>query len=661
MSGEDEETTEEPSATDPEAPDVAVPTWSSLNEMASSGDLVVVDGLAVYQCAEHCVQLMSILEEVKTEGKLIGEFPSAEYAVSAPTSLIELDKELAGLGTELYEIIGRVGQEGSYLNILDNILETLKTAIKAYQETEEGSARDFDLDSLASAPSGEVEIPPHSGVIHDEEFLRERLEAMESARSTGFYAEPYLSRSWNDLYNLRSLLSICGIPGKYVDLGSKWYELGDAVYAAASEFVTNFRGSTADAWDGKGAVGAVAAATAFATQLEALWPAMWRVADTHRLAAYWLERTHDSMPTVAYQPAPVYVSGGTYGQSYSMTFDLLPYQKDYKATYVAGYEETNRLFPVLPTAVFTPEVPLDDTVFDDNAEDDGSSDGGGFDSSGDGGGIHPYGGGSGYPSIDDGALLPEEELRGRAALSVGVREPDPQEAWEQARQDSAQQQLMQQGMQAMQQGLNTAGQALQDGLTAVQESMATSEMPGPFPTGGVPSVGDTPRGVGLPGLRSGGLGGGAPGGTTSSPGNSPIQSRPSLDTSKLFPRAGLPAAANTPLGGIPGSQTGGPPMGGMPMGGAPGAGGAGAGRGQGEDTHERAKYLDRVGNLDEALGDAIEMTRPVVGETGGRPAAPDQPQPSGGQRNPVPVREPRVPPRQGGQEQPVMLPRTENN
>lgn len=98
-----------------------------------------------------------------------------------------------------------------------------------------------------------------------------------------------------------------------------------------------------------------------------------------------------------------------------------------------------------------------------------------------------------------------------------------------------------------------------------------------------------------PKLGGGGGGGGAP-------------SVRGLEASKLFPRAGLNAVtAGTAMGAARGMSSG--MMPGSP--GPAGAAGRGAG-GEGGKEHKRPAFLDSTEHLEEAIGEALRVVKPVV-------------------------------------------------
>ncbi|WP_460695953.1 hypothetical protein [Nocardia thraciensis] len=176
---------------------------------------------------------------------------------------------------------------------------------------------------------------------------------------------------------------------------------------------------------------------------------------------------------------------------------------------------------------------------------------------------------------------------------------------EQAQQQAAQQaaqQGMQAAQQAVQQGMQTAQQAAQQGMQAAQAEAAKA---------GLPSMGrlaesalNAAKGAGSGAGKGGGAGGGAGGGIGGGAGP-----RENLQASRLFPRASVAAeggVASTGRAGVAAGSAGAPGMGG-PMGGG-GAGGAG---GQNKE-HKRADYLDSSEHLEEALGEAPVVAKPVV-------------------------------------------------
>jgi hypothetical protein len=655
-----------------------VASWEALTGLASEGKLLVEDGIA-FECATLCAEFIGVLKAVGQDGLFDGASAVTASHPAPLESLNALDVQLTQLSNDLYDRIGN--SDTSYLAALENMLQLLKEAGKKYQETEDGSSDDFDLDSVTPASGTDVTIASHDGDIHSKEFLLGRLENAELSRSAGLWPEDHEDQSFETLYEIGDHIRTSGIAGLYENLGTKWYRWGDTVRNSAGDFVNTLVGRTAGAWEREGSQGAITASRDFGTQLESLVEAMWRVADAYRYAALWLASTEEAMPKDernymgTYReerggeaPFP-YLDENTLDEAYThyeatATFydagtgyetaeivrvveDPTPYyQEKLASTYLAGIGETNQYFPILPEYVGgTPPPDPEPTP----EPDPNPAPGPGPDPNPIPGNPAGNPGGAYGPSAS-GLPSAEEELR---RLAAGTADQEERAARELAEQQS--QQMVPQLMQAAQQGLGMVQQALQD---AAQRSMANSMSPGGLPTSELPPGVDLPETAGLPGLGAGGPGG-SPGAGLSNPGGS----RPPIDTARLFPRAGLPGTS-TPQAGLGGTQASGMPAGsGAPMGGAPmGGGGGGApgggGRGQGDDKHERAKYLDRADNIDEGLGETLDMTRPVVGEAVNRPPA-ERPQPvvrrqrAESPQAPAPAP---VPARPSNSEEPVVLP-----
>ncbi|MGA6204484.1 hypothetical protein ACPESR_06970 [Nocardia testacea] len=654
--------------------DTEIPSWGALSEMVYAEDPLIVDDGVAFECATLCAEFIGVLKAVGEEGEFDGKIGVTDSHPAPLESLNSLDAQLTRLSRDLYDRIGN--SDKSFLAALDDMLHLLKEAGKKYQETEDISSSEFDLDSVKSATGTGVTLTPHSGEIFSEKFLLERLQNAELSRSAGLWIEDAGIEDIEDpnyiwfttLYAVGDHIRTSQIAFLYENMGTMWYRWGDTVRNGAGDFVNNLVGRTAGAWEGTGSQGVVAASVDFSTQLNSLVEAMWRVGDSYRYAALWLASTEEAMPKDPHNYMGTYrdaEGGGTpypyldettlvdeysiteteesvnyYGTHYNEKILIIDdptptYQENLKNTYVAGIVETNKYFPILPeyaggTPPLGTDLPVDPLPDPDTpagpevpAGDPGPYVPGGGGATGPGGGSWTT---PGTPSAEE-QLRQLESLEDAAAKEQAAREEAAQDLAEQ----QSQQQMAQQAIQALQQGLGTVQQAVQD---AARQSFENAMPPGGLPTAGLPPGLDPSKIAGLPGPGAGG-----PGGVPSNAGNAPGASRPSIDTTRLFPRAGLPGTS-TPLAGLGGQQASGMPAGGSPMGGAPmGGGGApgGGGRGQGDDKHERAKYLDRADNIDEGLGDAVDMSRPVVGETGNRLPVEQPQQPVVHRQRPVPA------------------------
>ncbi|WP_040790949.1 hypothetical protein [Nocardia paucivorans] len=659
-----------------------VPSWSSIAELAADGALLLEDGIA-YTCATMCAELMEVLHGLGTEGLMDGASSVTASVPPSVHSLGALDTKLTRLGTDLAHAIGSAGATGTYLDGLNNMLETFKEAGKKYQEAEDISSSEFDLDNVRPSTATIVSLLPHSGAVHSKEFLMDRLENMEMSSPVELWADFPEGMGYDDLWSLGDYIRTYGLSGLYESLGTKWYRFGDTLNTAAGDFMNSLIGSTADTWEGEGKAAAVLASENYSKQLKSLVEAMWRVGDAYRYASLWLDETQKVMPQGPDNMAGTYSTSGsaaseypyldtrTLDDEYSWEEKLLwesdangfhtdtivivedptpVYRENYRNTYLAGITDTAQYFPVIPSYI-TESGSLPPS------EETSSSDPGAGGGTYGNGAETPYGGTGGYSPAPLDSATAESTLERLAP--VGADGTDPySEAWEQMQQESDRWQAEQQGMQAVQQGLTAAQQAVQDALGVARE-MSNTDLPGAVPTGGLPFPRDEDRPAGLAGMKSRGPGGGITAGANG-PGAVGNETKvPRMDTSKLFPRAGISGMAPTATG-MAGPAANGAPMG-MPM--TPGAGAPGARGGRDEGKHERAKYLDRADNMDEALGGPMDMTWPVVGETGARQTPEQAPPPGRPQRPPTPQQpqpQPQPQPRQPEQ-RPVIVQRPGGN
>ncbi|MEU0503973.1 hypothetical protein [Nocardia sp. NPDC005998] len=201
-----------------------------------------------------------------------------------------------------------------------------------------------------------------------------------------------------------------------------------------------------------------------------------------------------------------------------------------------------------------------------------------------------------------------EAQRQQAQQEAAQRQVQQEQAAAQQRAQQAAQQAADQAKQAADQGLQGAKQAMDQASQAAQQAAASAAKD--MQSAGLAGLPSALSGLGKDALKAGsggagagkggGIGGGAGGGAGAS------LSPNSLQNSKLFPRAvadaaGVAAASRAGIAsaGQPGSP------GGM------GPAGHGAGHGQNKE-HKRASYLDSVEHIEDALGDAPVVVKPVV-------------------------------------------------
>ncbi|WP_431956653.1 hypothetical protein [Nocardia lijiangensis] len=178
------------------------------------------------------------------------------------------------------------------------------------------------------------------------------------------------------------------------------------------------------------------------------------------------------------------------------------------------------------------------------------------------------------------------------------RQEEQQQQAEQRRQQAERSQQAQQAIQAAQQA---AQQAMQEGQRAM------SGLPGGTP--GLPvdknMAAKLNEALKMPGGKAGGAGGGIGGGAGGA--GSPFAR--AAEATRLFPRAGIDAAT----GGLAaGTGRAGMPSTGMTPGSPGPAGAAGRGAGESDKGHKRPAYLESTEALEEAIGPAPVVFKPVV-------------------------------------------------
>ncbi|MEV0365753.1 hypothetical protein [Nocardia fusca] len=625
------------------ATEEVVPSWEEVKQSAADGQLVMVDNDAPFRCASATADLYYAVSSVRS-------YADRNTNCDIPLSTLEEGKIFAG----------RIAaKRAEFLAVLDQVLESVRVrhdtfvdagnlAEKMDSEAAEGFSRLSLTDFIYTPPAQMTRGAPlldGGGSGNSDPLFIDNFHAPDPATdpadgvtahtevelsTTGFVnptsydpnASAYLMT-----YELGEHIRSNFLSEVLTDLASAWGQIGIVLNRVFEDYVDVLKTLTVDDWEGDGAAAAIAAIEGDKASVVNICPGPFGMRDLCTYLAHWFERAAQGLPTDPevpttqtivpdsgwgfYMPAsyvfvPYYENDGTYYEEVDENL-IKHYLGVMEETYTTPLEVADANLPILPEFMKpsagnfnTEPIPETDTsLFDPNAV----SVGGG----GSGGGLDL----AGYQSTP--AIDTEADIR----TAQDLAEQQAQDLAEQQAQQ-AQQQMVPQLMQAVQQGLGTVQQALQD---AARQSLANSMPPDGLPTAGLPPGHDPTKTAGLPGLNTGGPKGG-PGGALSNVGNAPGVSRPPTDTARLFPRAGMPGGS-TPMTGMGGQQASGMPAGGAPMGGggAPGGGG----RGQGDDKHERAKYLDRADNIDEGLGDAVDMTRPVIGETGNRSPA-EQPQ-----------------------------------
>lgn len=396
-------------------------------------------------------------------------------------------------------------------------------------------------------------------------------------------------------------------PGSVRDMATSWSNHGEALESLAGEFSNQVKTKINDSWNSGGGASASAAVQRYAEQLLQLPTVINAIASSLEFSADFLETTKNNIPDAdgeLFDGTSIVQTKGDYDtdESTAQLKQLLEQRaRDVmNQVFVPGGKSVDGTMPVFPLP-----KPVTEGLPDPGP--------GGQQPGGQQPGGQQLGGQQ--PQLQQAALDQAEQQR--QELEAAQRELEKQaelqqEALQQQQQEMERQTGSQQAMQAAQQGLQQLGQLGQQLSTAAQQALQQAGITG-LP--GMPALQDAVKNYQSALQKAGklppGLGGGAPGG--SSPASLATKGVPSPNVEKagkLFPRASLAGTATGQSAGVVAAQpAAGMPMGGMPMGG--GAGGGAQAGGQQKD-HKRADYLDSTEWIEEGIGDAPIVAKPVV-------------------------------------------------
>ncbi|MEV6323789.1 hypothetical protein AB0M45_21730 [Nocardia sp. NPDC051787] len=604
-------------------------SWDGLQDAVSSGKLKLDNGVA-YKTAALYRDIYYDVTAVKSYGE---KNAFVDLALSPLPEGAPLSEKLSARTVEFLGIVDQV------LERLQSGFETLVDAGKAFDRADADSQKLFDGLGLSeyseystppSMPTGgalagdSYDSLPQNPHFSDNAYIPEP--SVDYGKGVAAYPKilgasitfesPFLydldnhaegMELWYKMASLGEYLKTYNISDYLFNLARTWQQLGTVLSETFSDFRSRATTLTNEDWEGDSKDVWMATLMKDVNDVQNIQPATEAMRDLGTYMAYWMRATGEAMPTLNELSEVTVASEADWEQ----VKEFVREDRDAMvANYTSKMEIADSSFPDLAELIalmndvgaerYTGlELKAYDDLLDSLGLDPDDILGGGSDSSA----FTPAALASpasdyssttpGYPSYTDDLAAQQKE-------------------WARAQREAAQQQALQS---ALQQGIGAAQQALDQGMRLAQraaESAAQSMAPSTLPS--VPSSLDSAEtsafepsalgGAGSAGVGSG-TGAGTPKGT--------------YDASRLFPRAGLAPGATASL-------TAGTPMAGMPMAGVPGAPGAagapGAGARPGQDSkHERAKYLDRADNIDEALGDAPDMTRPVVGDGSIRPGS----------------------------------------
>lgn len=539
-----------------------------------------------------------------------------------------LAKKLSGRGELMYQIID------AHLAILQDMMDTFIAAGKHYDAGEQENEALFDKIEARFVepdyPTGATKVPKvdwsndvKDGAKLDAGDVSRRLRESNDFLPSAVWGESK-GQPWNPLYRLGEYMKKNYVAEVAADAARLWEWMGDRIQPIFNELVNRVDTVTADQWTGPGAAVAAAAVKQYADGIKPLRESIYLVRDNWQYTSRWLSGTAESMPLVENNPA----------DSDPKQIDYLPlYQGLFGNFYVKGVERSASRIPTLvsPDASFkslpplkpnetggkdekgsgaksTPKTNPSQTNYPTGGGPALSVPGGG--GPGLGSGADPYSGAEPVVPTSTAGYSEQDQVAAQRASDAIARQQqaDLAEYQKQQQQFAREQQQQQaadiaaqQGQQAMNQAMQQAMQAGNQAAQAAQQGLAAQQLAGLPKMPGMPGTELDPK-TGQPKL-GGGAGPGS--GLAGAP-----QSKDLAQSSKLFPRAGTPV---TTAGMSPATFRAGmaPIAAGSP--GAPGAAGA-AGRGanDGGDQHKRPTFLASTDHLEEALGEAPRVVRPVV-------------------------------------------------
>ncbi|BDT85070.1 hypothetical protein [Nocardia cyriacigeorgica] len=606
--------------------------WGDLRTQAGNGGLVFTKDVAT-DAASYCADLVDVINMVvgslddvlKIEG--LGHFPGAvrlanKFAEIAAEFRDEVMKEHKRIATDLGESFVLAGKlyEGTDLDgkgHFDSMVRTSNAGdlIKHVEQEQMYDGRWVDISpDIPNLGDYENKDSRYGGLPDS------LLDLAGSEGSQGFSVTvpPAQTLNFNQLWWLGD--QIRGKPAFIAVAGGDWFRMKLQLQSGFSNFDQSIQGlMDSDRWKGTGADGAARAVRLYTNNSGKLLTAMQQLSDNLVNASGWTANTVYGMPdqSVAYTPDD---------QEHAQ---LELARQVYANWYEPGITACATAIPIMPKPTDAVQIPNDDRQ---NTNNNGGNNGGGNNGGGNNGG---GGTGSGTSAAqqqqqaslaqfakDQQALTQQQrdmeaaqakadaEARRQAAELRQQQELAQQQAEQRAQQQAAQQ-AAQQAQQALQQGLQQAQQAAQQGLQQAQQAAQQA-----MQQAGLAGLPQALSGLGkdLPNLKGGlgagkGVGGGGAGGGAGAGGLGGLPKEPAqTQASKLFPRA---SAAGIAAGAMRGAGL-------APIAGAPGApggmgpAGAGAGGGQQAKEHKRAEYLDSAEHIEEALGDAPVVAKPVV-------------------------------------------------
>lgn len=612
--------------------------WDAIESQARGGS-ITVDHEVAKNAVGYVADALNMVETVQGHVKDVEKYQGFGNLPSG-----------AALASKFFHAAGDLDTRlNDHKEILRSMGETFVLAGKLYEHNESETSSAFDgikNDRYSHRPP--VPDPPAKGTAQPPQWgyntksdaklpdLPSDLQGLSGTDNTPVTADPApvkpvdnakkdsnwtespqvenaYSLEYNTYYSLGQ--SINDHAGEIGDAAGVWGWMGNQLNTAftnLSNQITSLQES--GAWTGQGASSAVSAASAYQGNVANLTKDMHLVSENLNYTFGWLTSVSANMPNIPWENV---------GKPYARDYLLPQARAAFQTWYVAGIHNSSNAIPVLPAA----ESPVNQPP---GNQPPGNRPPGNQPPGSQPPGSQPPGNKSGSSpdgNQGDPKQSAEDQRKQQDAArrlqdqqkALGNLTPQQQQA-EQARQRAQQaaqqaaQQVSQQGQQALQQamqaGQQAAQQASQQSLAGMQKDLTGAGLPAGL--AGLPgALGAKGGGGGGGGAKGGGgKGGGGVGGGGVGGGPHTELSRENLQTSKLFPRAAVSTAADAAIGHTGIAAAGAQGQQGMP--GGMGAAGHGAGAGGGAKERKRPDYLNSDEHLEEALGEAPRVVKPVV-------------------------------------------------
>lgn len=581
--------------------------WSALKELASQRRLKFRPEIA-FDIANTAALTIGRVRAMQSDSRLLA---TGMWLTPLKSGLL-LSNIFQDRSTALFDVMGM------HLKILQDMVDTMIAAGKAYDRTDTGNADTFKeykskLDGVKIPPGAErlrrlewpATLPALNGRTPDD--ISDALKAFGDSKGMPMVREPD-GPAWRTMYDLRKHIENNRIVEQLARWSHQYNFMADDVHLSFTDLKTKAFTQATD-WEGDGKEAAIAAINSYVLKTDDLEKAMRLVGELADRTRQYIEWTRDGMPT---EPDNPWRPGDTDSYLVSAGPDyeveqrtpakdpLYGFQENFKNRYTSKLPLTAERIPMFPSpeASFSgiPALPPVNQTTTPGATNPGGmpagSRGGSMPSSSGMSGARPFGS-SADPTR---AVVPQLKSDEPQHDSAGPHQPQNPSALEPS-QNEAGGDGSAAGSQALQQALSAAQQAAAPG--SVQPASAS-------PRAGLPG---TPAGLdpktGMPKLGSGS---GSPLGA--GPLSSPAKELAQFQTNSPFPRAGLPSgldgASAARAGSAPTSATPGSP-------GAPGAAARGAEGANGAKDHKQSAALKSTTHLDEAMGELV-ISRPVLDE-----------------------------------------------